>query len=1432
MKDILQKQNVSYSLKLLLGFIVILIILGMTIFQFQKQARLELLQETEYNKLDIQVNELITNLENVEKEVLLVRDMVGLAQLYTNEPEKNIKLLQEQFFHFVKKKGIYDQLRYISKDGNELVRINYNDGAPVIVPSLSLQNKSDRYYFKEIKKLPSSHIYFSKFDLNVEKGAIEIPFKQVIRIGTQVFNTEGEFSGIVLLNFMGERLTQKIHNFNIRNLSQTHVLDQNGYFLISPKIEDNWGFMFPKKQELKYGNRYHAAWEKIKGKNQGQLMTDEGMFTFNTFQFDQIVKKIKSEDIAYFSDDKHWKVVSFISKETLAAIDFKILSNIAMPIAISFLLSLIIVIILTTFRIRNKASRKKIQESIDFLSNVVNSISAPMYVINPENLEVQLTNSEAKKIALLEGQHFDKNTLINSPNILKQLSEFRTKVKSEKKSGKFEVVLTNENRVNDFYEISIYPIIRDQEEIKQLIELISDVSEERLAEKKFKDLLASSPDGMVISDEDGKIIMINHQAESMFGFKMDELVHKKIDSLIPPIYSDSSTQLNIETTTKMSRREIWVHRKSGAKFPVEISESPIETHEGKMFSTVIRDITERKKSEIKIKALNENLELKVRNRTTDLLKANDLITKNQAQELLLKEIASIANGAASKEIAFKEITSKFSDFFGWTLAHVLSIDESKRLTPSSLLWNTEHLQDYSNFIKESSDSPLIEQGGILQKVLASKQAHFVADISTAKEIFQRSEQSNTPIKCAFVFPIVVENKVVAILEFFHTDVINENEDMYLLAEQVGNELANFISRTKVEQALRESEEKFRQLAENIRHGLWLQSKKDLLYLSPVVEKIFEFTWEQIKNDPKAFSRCIHPDDSTMVKEVFIKKAKKNKNIDVKFRFTTPNGIEKWIHAQSFSFDVNPNERRSVGIIEDITDFRKLNNQILKSKDEAERANRAKSEFLANMSHEIRTPMNAIIGFGDLLTNSITDEVQLSYLNSIKSSSKNLLSLINDILDLSKVEAGKLKLELEPVNIIKVIKDIQNIFSIKAQEKGLGLYIATPNNFPKYIEIDETRIRQILFNLIGNAIKFTEKGRVDICLRLTRNHQKNKRIDFEIEVSDTGIGFLENQYQQIFKSFQQQEGQSTKKYGGTGLGLAITRRLINAMGGNISVQSEVGKGSTFVAQMENTLVVEYSNTKQNQNFDIRDYTFPPSRILIVDDVATNRDLLKAAIQTDNLEIFEAHHGKQAIEMLPEINPDVILMDYRMPVMGGIEASQHIRKMEKFKNIPIIAATASGMKRDQSVLIQRPFDDFILKPIDFNHLIDILKRYINIQKVEVTPTIKTEDFDSENFTLREGINASQVLLFLEDHLMHLWKQANNTQLIDDMESFAQELFDYTTKFNLNQFTTYARNLLKFIDQYDVEKLTKTLQRFPAMVENFKYQNIKKPIKIESL
>ncbi|HMV43529.1 MAG TPA: PAS domain S-box protein, partial [Leptospiraceae bacterium] len=405
--------------------------------------------------------------------------------------------------------------------------------------------------------------------------------------------------------------------------------------------------------------------------------------------------------------------------------------------------------------------------------------------------------------------------------------------------------------------------------------------------------------------------------------------------------------------------------------------------------------------------------------------------------------------------------------------------------------------------------------------------------------------------------------------------------------------------------------------------------------------------------------------------------------------------------------------------------------LIRAKEEAERANKAKSEFLANMSHEIRTPMNSILGFGELLYNSLQNEIQKDFAHSILTSGKILLKLINDILDLSKIESGKFNITLNPVNLRVVANDMRTIFYQKIIEKNIDLKIEIESNFPELILLDDIRIRQVLLNILGNSIKFTENGFIRLVVKSRSSESVNNKVDISILIEDTGIGIEEEDQNRIFEAFTQSRKQDQSKYGGTGLGLTIAQKLTNLMGGQIFLESEKGKGTKFWIDMENIEIYNHSsNILENVNVLLgnENKQFEKSKILIVDDLPINRKLIYSYLKEfKELELFEATNGEEAIQVVNKEKPDIILMDIRMPILNGYEAAKILKSKDETKDIPIIVLTASISENTKNEIMDI-CEGYIQKPIQKKVLIGQLHTYLKSKFIQ-TKEVKLDESSIE-------------------------------------------------------------------------------------------------------
>jgi PAS domain S-box-containing protein len=549
-------------------------------------------------------------------------------------------------------------------------------------------------------------------------------------------------------------------------------------------------------------------------------------------------------------------------------------------------------------------------------------------------------------------------------------------------------------------------------------------------------------------------------------------------------------------------------------------------------------------------------------------------------------------------------------------------------------------------------------------------------------------------------------------------------------------IRNALDHKQAEKALKESEARFRALTEKASDIVMILDKNSIFtYVSPSV-RLFGYSPDEIKG--KRAAHFVYPDDFPTWLEV-LEAAINTPYESVKvpeFRMRRKDGSLFIVEGMFTCMIEEPGVKGVVFNGRDITERKEVETALKYAKEEADAANKARGEFLARMSHEIRTPMNAVMGMTRLLFKTGLSPKQQKYAAMIRNSADFLLAIVNDILDFSRIEAGKLEMESIDFNLETVLADTFEILSLNAGEKNLDFMTYIEPGVPFRLRGDPGRLRQVIINLVGNAVKFTESGSVSVHIRTERRDEE--QVELRFEVTDTGIGIPADRLNLLFKAFTQVEKSTTRRYGGTGLGLSICKRLVEMMGGEIDVESEIGKGSTFrftavfkkqppeenreTGQMEKEFADAAGGLRSSPYFLTEDERHN-ARILLAEDNVVNRELMIEQFESAGFASpLTAENGKEAVELALQYQPDLVLMDIQMPVMDGNEAIVLLK--EKGYRGPVISLSAMAMKEDIERSLKAGAVDYITKPVDFDSF------FVKIAKFLSTSSGKTGNGNTNN------------------------------------------------------------------------------------------------------
>ena len=881
---------------------------------------------------------------------------------------------------------------------------------------------------------------------------------------------------------------------------------------------------------------------------------------------------------------------------------------------------------------------------------------------------------------------------------------------------------------------------------------------------------------LLINPDNGEIVDANLAACNFYGYSYPELLNMKIYQINTLTQEDIQLEMQ---NAKLENRNYFLfkHRLSTGDIRlVEVYSGPIAMYGEQLLYSIVHDVTDRVKAEEEIIYLNKSLEEKVIERTLQLEEINaslmeEISERKKIEDSLNKSLLEIKDLYENAPCGYHSLDQngtiiRINDtelkWLGYTREEILEKKQfTDFLTPES---NQLFKDNFHEFIElgwvKDLEYTFISRDGTLLPVLLSSTA--IKD-KNGKYIMSR----------ATVFDISLRKKAEDKLQQLNNELEKIVADRTYHLEETNAVLEEEIAeRTRVENDLANKNQVMNTLLNNLNVGVSMieapsgkaiftnecakhltgydilpdanigrLSKSFSIYKLGANEPYPDEEMPIIRgmNGESSYVNdmvAIHPDGKKVLLEVFGTPVtdvsgkiiaslvsfgditeRKQAEEDIK------NLNQQLLNTNEMLEEINAElEETNALLEEEIRNHQEVEAELIKAKEEAENANSAKSNFLANMSHEIRTPMNGIIGMTELTLMTDLNDDQKNNLNLVKNSTNSLLRIINDVLDYTKIEAGKISVDNKPFILKNVINEIVSLFDINAKQKGLVIRLNLDESLPNTLIGDAVRLKQVLGNLIGNAVKFTAQGEINIIIK--QKEVSNNRVKLEFIVKDTGIGIPEDKKEQLFQRFAQLDSSYTKLFQGTGLGLAISKKLVEMMGGEIWIESQVSEGSMFcfTAPFGVALKNEVDNIEGNLEESLNGNTSLSIEgdnkcILVVEDDEVSRQVIITFLKMKGFKIIEAKNGQVAIDIIKDTNVDMIFMDVQMPILDGYTATKEIRRLERPRNkrTPIIAMTAYALANDMEKCLEAGMDDYLSKPIDFSEINRMIEKYRKLKWV---------------------------------------------------------------------------------------------------------------------
>lgn len=940
---------------------------------------------------------------------------------------------------------------------------------------------------------------------------------------------------------------------------------------------------------------------------------------------------------------------------------------------------------------------------------------------------------------------------VNVENCIKEILETqnskRTEIRYKTITGEY---LWFDSICNFLYDNSGKPV--------SIIHGCRNITDRKMAEQILwkqtqlqNNLLSAIPALVYLKDNDLTYVEVNERMAQLLGIEKSDIIGKTDYDLFPEDMADIyyRTDVDIITFNKpIFNIEALYQSTDGRQIWLSSSKMPYFDSSGKLLGLagVSTDITEKMKSELQMHINqfaidNASQMVELIDKDANYLYVNNAglnLLRTTSNNIIGKKFGELYKSSYVNEDEWKKYWQKLKTEKVLTYVNLFSYSENLDI----------YLESYLNYFEyKGKEYCIVYSVDITERILAEEKlkasqtryksiyenindVYFetlisgeIIEISPSVERvlkYKRKKILSTSIYDYFKTPSEYEKILDNLykkdnLSNYELGILNK-EGLYIncsimlsmLYDEAGKPLKicgtirDITERKLAEKSLKESEERYKTIVDFSPNPVMVLKNGKFAYVNTATVNLFKFknAEELYGLDPLDF---IHKDDRKMMTERLNRLTKEISNPPVELRVILNNGEIAYTISTSISINYG-GERATLIVSQDISNQKRFEKELIKAKAKAEESDRLKSAFLANMSHEIRTPLNGIMGFSDLLNKPGISQTKVSkYSQIIETSSHHLLDIINDIIDISKIEAGQVSVSREPVFLNNICNEMYDLYKVISEKKGIKIFLKKAlNNEQAIILSDEMKIRQILNNLLNNALKFTHKGHINFGYILNKNY-------VEFYVKDTGIGIAHEDHKIIFERFRQVEIMSNRKYGGTGLGLSISKALVEMMGGKIWLDSSSGKGTTFYFSLPYLQVKQKTFQTKSSFINEPTYNWKDKTILIAEDEETNLLYIQELFDGTGIKIIFADNGKQAVELFKS-NPDIdiVLLDIKMPNMDGYETLRNIKTLNS--EVKIIAQSAYVMSDEKLKATHAGFDDYITKPIERVNFLNILNKFI--------------------------------------------------------------------------------------------------------------------------